>query len=341
MREKAQEESIAPMTDASLAIQLGRFSDPDLTADGKRRARVSLELLSTLWINTGTLCNIACRNCYIESSPTNDTFAYIRRAEAAAFLNEIASDGLPVTEIGYTGGEPFLNPDILGMLADALERGFSVLVLTNAMQPMLRPRVRAGLLDLRKAHGDRLTLRVSLDHYTAALHDEERGPGSFAKTLEGIDWLAEHRFSIALAGRTCWGEADRETRAGYAALIQSRSWPIAAERQDALVLFPEMNAREDVPEISDACWGILDVSPSDMMCASSRMIAKLRGDNRPVVLPCTLLTDLPRFGMGSTLAEAALADGDLFDHGAVKLCHPHCARFCVLGGGSCSAGSPE
>ena len=146
MREKAKEESVAPMTDASLAIQLEKFSDPDLTVDGKRRARVSLELLSTLWINTGTLCNIACRNCYIESSPTNDTFAYISRAEAAAFLDEIASDGLPVTEIGYTGGEPFLNPDILGMLADALERGFSVLVLTNAMQPMLRPRVRAGLL---------------------------------------------------------------------------------------------------------------------------------------------------------------------------------------------------
>ena len=159
--------------------------------------------------------------------------------------------------------------------------------------------------------------------------------------MEGIDWLAEHRFSIALAGRTCWGESERETRAGYAGLIRSRSWPIAAEQQDALVLFPEMNAKEEVPEISDACWGILDVSPSEMMCASSRMVAKRRGDSRPVVLPCTLLTDLPRFGMGSTLAEAASANGDLFDHGAVKLCHPHCARFCVLGGGSCSAGATE
>jgi hypothetical protein len=341
MRENAKDESTALMTDASLAIRIEKFSDPDLTADGKRRARVSLERLSTLWINTGTLCNIACRNCYIESSPTNDTFLYISRAEATAFLDEITSNSLPVAEIGFTGGEPFLNPDMLGMLADALDRGFSVLVLTNAMQPMMRPRVRAGLLDLTNAHGHQLTLRVSLDHYTAALHDEERGTGSFAKTVEGIDWLAEHRFSIALAGRTCWGEADRETRAGYAALIQSRSWPIAAECQDSLVLFPEMDAKEEVPEISDACWAILDVSPSEMMCASSRMIAKRRGESRPVVLPCTLLTDLPRFGMGSTLAEAASAHGDLFDRGAVKLCHPHCARFCVLGGGSCSAGSPE
>lgn len=99
-----------------------------------------------------------------------------------------------------------------------------------------------------------------------------------------------------------------------------------------------MDAQTDVPEITEECWDILNLSPTKMMCASSRMVAKRRGDRVPVVLPCTLLTDLPRFGMGATLAQAATADGDLFDQGTVKLCHPHCARFCVLGGASCSAG---
>lgn len=329
------------MTDAAFFTLTRKFSDPDLTVDGKRRARVPLTRLSTLWINTGTLCNIACRNCYIESSPTNDAFVYISRAEAAAFLDEIANDSWPVSEIGFTGGEPFMNPDILGMLEDALDRHFSVLVLTNAMQPMMRRPVRDGLLALRDAHGDRLTLRVSVDHYTAALHDEERGDGTFDKTLEGIDWLATEGFSITLAGRTCWGESEQAARAGYAELIATRSWPIAAERADALVLFPEMDAQEDVPEITEGCWDILNLSPTKMMCASSRMVAKRRGDRAPVVLPCTLLTDLPRFGMGATLAQAATADGDLFDQGTVKLCHPHCARFCVLGGASCSAGPLE
>jgi len=56
-----------------------------------------------------------------------------------------------------------------------------------------------------------------------------------------------------------------------------------------------------------------------------------------VVLPCTLLPYDPAFEMGATLAEAAQADGGMFEHGTVKLCHPHCAKFCVLGGGSCSA----
>lgn len=325
------------MTAIAFVTPTRKFTDPDWTADGQPRARVPLMRLTTLWINTGTLCNIACRNCYIESSPTNDAFVYISRAETAAFLDEIAQDGWPVTEIGFTGGEPFMNPDMIGMLADALDRGFSVLVLTNAMQPMMRPAVRDGLLALRKSHGDRLTLRVSLDHYTAALHDEERGPGAFDKTLEGIDWLAAQGFSLALAGRTCWGESEQAARAGYAALIMSRSWPVSADQPDTLVLFPEMDGKKDVPEITTSCWDILDLSPSEMMCATSRMVAKRRGDNKPVVLPCTLLTDLPRFAMGTSLAEAARAHSDLFDQGTVKLCHPHCARFCVLGGGSCSA----
>jgi hypothetical protein len=325
------------MADAALLALRAKFSDPDLTAKGERRAWVDLAGLRTLWLNTGSLCNITCRNCYIESSPDNDRLAYLSRAEAAAFLDEIARDRLPVSEIGFTGGEPFMNPAIIDQLDDALSRGFSVLVLTNAMQPMLRPRIRDGLVALREAHGNRLTLRVSLDHYTEELHDTERTAGSFAKTVEGIDWLARENFTLALAGRTCWGESEADLRNGYAALIAARAWPIDAYDHSQLVLFPEMDARVDVPEITEGCWEILGKDPRDVMCASSRMVVKRKGAAHPVVLPCTLLPYDPAFEMGATLAEAARADGGMFDHGAVKLCHPHCARFCVLGGGSCSA----
>jgi len=325
------------MTEPACATASQKFTDPDWTADGARRARVPLDALRTLWINTGTLCNIACRNCYIESSPSNDRLVYIRRAEAAQYLDEIRRDAWPVTEIGFTGGEPFLNPDILAMLSDALARGFSALVLTNAMQPMMRPGIQAGLMALRDTHGGKLRLRISLDHYTEHLHDEERGAGSYQKTLEGVDWLAAQGFSIALAGRTCWGQSGPEARAGYGALIEARGWPVDVDDAESLVLFPEMDTSSDVPEITEKCWDILDLSPAAVMCASSRMIAKRRGDAGPVVLPCTLLTEIPAFAMGASLAEAKLAHGAMFEDGAVKLCHPHCAKFCVLGGGSCSS----
>ncbi|MEX1059626.1 MAG: radical SAM protein [Methyloceanibacter sp.] len=325
------------MADAALLAPLKKFSDPDVTAKGEKRARVALEALRTLWINTGSLCNITCRNCYIESSPENDRLAYITRAEMGAYLDEIRGGAWPVREIGFTGGEPFMNPDIIEMLGDALQRGLSVLVLTNAMQPMLRPRIRDGLTALRGAHGRRLLMRVSLDHYTQELHDTERGPGSFVKTVEGIDWLARGGFRLTLAGRTCWGESEKDARAGYAALIAERAWPLDAYDHAELVLFPEMDERADVPEITEDCWGILGKNPAELMCASSRMVVKRKGADAPVVLPCTLLPYDPAFEMGATLEEAARADGGMFEKGAVKLCHPHCAKFCVLGGGSCSA----
>jgi hypothetical protein len=324
------------VTDTALSTR-SKFSHPDLTAEGEPRARVAFAGLRGLWINTGSLCNIECRNCYIESSPENDRLAYITAREAARFFEEITSAGLPTREIGFTGGEPFMNPDIITMVEHALARGYSVLILTNAMQPMMRPRIRSGLLTLRDRYRARLTLRVSLDHYTKALHETERGSGAFETTLEGIDWLAWGGFNLALAGRTCWGESEADARAGYAALALERGWPIDAADPGALMLFPEMDERAEVPEITEQCWGILGKRPVDVMCASSRMVVKRKGSARPVVLPCTLLPYDAAFEMGETLAEAARADGGMFDEGAVKLCHPHCAKFCVLGGGRCSA----
>jgi uncharacterized Fe-S cluster-containing radical SAM superfamily protein len=325
------------MTEAALKTRQGKFRDPDWTASGEARAFVRLQALRTLWINTGSLCNIECRNCYIESSPENDRLAYMTRAEVASFLDEIAREALPTREIGFTGGEPFMNPDILAMLGDALRRGHSVLVLTNAMQPMQRPRITSGLLALHEAHGDGLVIRVSLDHYGKTLHEAERGPDTYDKTVDGIDWLARNGFALALAGRTYCGESEESLRDGYQRLAQERGWPIDATDPAKLVLFPEMDLRVDVPEITTACWGILHKSPSDVMCASSRMVVKRKGAAAPTVLPCTLLPYDPAFEMGATLAESVRADSGMFDHGAVKLCHPHCAKFCVLGGGSCSA----
>src|SRR5271157_3726601 len=155
-----------------------KFRDPFITAKGETRAQVALRALETLWFNTGTLCNLTCRNCYIESSPRNDRLAYLARDEARAYLDEIARDALPTRLIGFTGGEPFMNPDIILMLQDALSRGFHALVLTNAMKPMRRH--RDSLLALQAAYGGLLTIRISLDHYTQAVHEAERGRRSWA-----------------------------------------------------------------------------------------------------------------------------------------------------------------
>ena len=77
------------MADTALLAPLEKFRDPDVTAHGERRARVALRALDTLWFNTGTLCNLTCRNCYIELSPRNDRLAYLTRRRCPHYLDEI------------------------------------------------------------------------------------------------------------------------------------------------------------------------------------------------------------------------------------------------------------
>ena len=315
----------SPFTPAEAdALALEKFRDPRTTAKGEPRAHVGLKRLETLWFNTGSLCNLACATCFMESSPTNDALVYLTRAETTHFMDE-ADAGFDTREIGFTGGEPFMNPDIMDMLEDALARGYDVLVLSNAMKPMRRR--EEALLALKAQHGDRLTIRVSLDHYTKAAHEGERGANSWAPAIDGLQWLSRQGFSIAVAGRHLPHEDDAAAREGYAAVFARHGIAIDAADPARLVLFPEMDETKDVPEITTACWGILDVAPSSVMCSSSRMVVRKKGSEAAGVVACTLLPYDEEFDLGTTLAAA--------NH-TVSLNHPHCARFCVLGGASCS-----
>ncbi len=310
------------------ATDLRKFSDPVVTVSGETRASVDYKGTKTLWLNTGTLCNITCENCYIESSPSNDRLVYLQLSDVTPFLDELDMAGEHAIEIGITGGEPFMAPEILKIIEAILVRGHRVLVLTNAMKPMMRPRVKGGLVALREKYPDRMVLRVSLDHYSAAKHDAERGPGSFDEAVLGLRWLAENGFQVHLAGRTIWQDSLDVSRQGYAALIKALDLAINVDDPSQLVLFPEMQADDDPPEITTACWQILDKNPDELMCASQRMVVRRKGAAQATVVACTLLPYEPEFEMGRTLSESRQA---------VSLNHAFCASFCVLGGGSCSA----
>ena len=304
---------------------VAKFSDPHKTAKGEVRAKVGMVGLETLWFNTGTLCNLSCVNCYIESTPKNDRLVYLTHDEVLAYLDEIRDLGLPTREIGITGGEPFMNPDIIAIMESSLERGFELLVLTNAMRPMMK--CQDGLLALKERFGEQMTLRVSVDHFKPELHEEERGPNSWKPMILGLKWLSDNGFKIDIAGRTRWGEDEAELRAGFARFFDEHQIAINAQDKKMLVLFPEMEPGEDVPEITVDCWGILNVDPADMMCASSRMVVKHKGHEKTAVQACTLLAYDQQFNIGHTLEEASRP---------VSLNHEFCAKFCVLGGGSCS-----
>ena len=225
--------------------------------------------------------------------------------------------------IVFTGGEPFMNKHIIKILKTCLEKSFHVLVLTNAMQPMLNR--SNDVINLRKY--SKLTLRVSLDHYTKIKHELIRGKNTWGQALKGINFLNNNNFKINVASRLLWqGENENEIRVGFKNLFKKIKLNIDAFDTEQLVLFPEMNNNNNVPEITTSCWDKLKVNPGDMMCANSRMIVKRKSTEKISIVACTLLPYDKNFDLGDDLLKS---------HKKVYLNHLHCAKFCVLGGGNC------
>lgn len=304
----------------------GKFVDQKITRKGDDRAYVDPVKLETLWFNTGTRCNLQCRNCYIESSPTNDELLFINVEDVRFYLDEIEQLNLGTKRISFTGGEPFINKNLLPMLRLCLERGFEVLVLTNAYRAI--DRYFDELNRLNNNYPKKLFLRVSLDHYTAEIHEQERGPKTFDRTLITTKKLVDNGIQVTIAGRSLANESISDALIGYQALLNQYSINILVADGSNMVIFPEMSSSKDVPEITTSCWDILGIQPHQQMCATERMVVKRKGTNETEVLPCTLIAYDEAFNLGKSLEES-------FQR--VYLNHPYCAQFCVLGGASCSA----
>src|SRR6516162_3892365 len=100
----------------------------------------------------------------------------------------------------------------------------------------------------------RLTLHVSLDHYTRKGHERVRGEGSFAPALAGLSWLARKGFALTVAARFSSDETEDAFRAGFAALFRHHGLELVAYDPEQLVLFPELSDEASPPEVSQTCW---------------------------------------------------------------------------------------
>ena len=259
-------------------ITENKFKDPFITADGSARAFIEAKKIKTLWFNTGTLCNIECKNCYIESSPKNDRLVYLTFEEVKSFIDEAINKNLATNEIGFTGGEPFMNKDILKMIEYSLSKNFKVLVLSNAMKPMLNRKE-----DLLKLNHQNLTIRVSIDHYEKEKHEEIRGKNTFDVMMEGLLWLNQNNFNYTLATRLLWGEQEDQLRDNFNKFIDKYNLKLDAKSEQQLVAFAEMDEKSDTPEITTACWNILGKNPDDIMCSWSRMVVKKKAKKNQVL----------------------------------------------------------
>ena len=299
-----------------------KFKNQKVTADGSNRAFIEARNIKTLWFNTGTLCNIECKNCYIESSPKNDSLAYLTFEEVKSFIDEAIDKNLGTNEIGFTGGEPFMNKDIMKMIDYSLNKNFKVLVLSNAMKPMLN-----RTKELIKLNHSNLTIRVSIDHYEKEKHEEIRGKNTYDVMMQGLKWLNENNFNYTLATRLLWKEKEEDLRKNFGTFIKNNNLKLDTYSPKELVTFAEMDEKIDTPEITTSCWDILNKDPNDVMCSWSRMVVRKKNSKNPSVIACTLLPYADEFDLGETLTNSLQK---------IYLNHKHCSKFCVLGGSSCS-----
>ena len=138
--------------------------------------------LETLWLQvTGTLCNLTCKHCFITCGPNNASHPMMSTAEVTQAVDEAI--GFGVREFYFTGGEPFLHPEIEALIAFVLERA-PLSILTNGL---LIDAPRADrLAKLAAASPYSLDLRISLDGFTADQNDPIRGRGTFDKIIGAV-----------------------------------------------------------------------------------------------------------------------------------------------------------
>jgi len=270
--------------------------------------------LDSLWIQVaGTLCNLRCTHCFVSAGPGQDRHELMARAEVRAHV----ADGLAlgVKEFYFTGGEPFLHPEMIEILADTLPQG-PCTVLTNGT--LLTERRLEELRRLGDAARFSLEIRVSLDGHRAEDHDRFRGPGTFARTLEGLLALERHGLLPIVTATQNTDEDPLELRERYVRMLRE-----AGLRRPRLKLLPlfrlgreaaRSRGYEPVESLADLPEESFD--PARLQCSSCRAVTS-HG-----VFVCPLLVDEPAARMGRVLGEAL---------GRFRLAHGACFTCYVTG----------
>jgi uncharacterized Fe-S cluster-containing radical SAM superfamily protein len=281
---------------------------------------VALRALDQLWFQvSGTVCNLHCNHCFIACSPENHSFWFMTREEVGTALAE--SVQLGVKEYYFTGGEPFMNRDMLGILEDALALG-PVTVLTNGT--LLPQRMVDGLRRLANGSRYSLELRVSIDGVTHAMNDAIRGVGAFERAVAAVGRLAAAGFLPIITTMQSW--EDRETDQilrDFKALLAS----VGYDRARLKILPPlRIGAEADRDRGYDVAERVtndmMEAYPAELLLCSSARLVTNSG-----VWVCPILLDYPSGLVGATLAEAVSAPARL----AEQACYT-----CWVNGAICS-----
>jgi len=256
--------------------------------------------LDTIWIQiTGTLCNIACRHCFVSAGPKSDSIPMMSRGQVESAIDEAVALG--TRDAYFTGGEPFLHPEIRPLVDFTLER-MPLTILTNAL--LIDDDLAGWIADRFTRCRYSFDLRVSLDGAVAASNDRVRGRGVYDGVVEALRRLArvgispvvtvvEHEEALKAAEARVEfteflrGLGIRQPRVKFLPLLRIGR----EERRSRGYLERERLGNEPLaPEIEES-----------LICSSSRTVTA-RG-----VMTCPILVEVPEARLGETLHQAERA----------------------------------
>lgn len=282
-----------------------------------------LENLDELWFQVGgTLCNLACNHCFISCHPGNDSFGFIGIETVRRYLRQ--SQSLGVKEYYFTGGEPFLNRDMLQILEETLAIGPAT-VLTNGT--VFTPASMKSLQVVSRGSPYSLEIRVSIDGYNPQTNDPIRGEGTFEQAMAGVAMLVEAGFLPIITMTRTWPE--QENSRVFEAFVETLKE--AGYRRPRIKILPAlhlgMEAERSRPysqteRISEEM--MTDYDSGQLLCSRGRTVTD-RG-----VAVCPLLIEAPGAHLGDSLEEACVPYR--LDHGACYTCYVYGAICSNIGG---------
>ena len=258
---------------------------------------LALQSLDNLWFQvSGTVCNIACHHCFISCSPTNHSFEIMTLEQIRPILEE--SQTLGVKEYYFTGGEPFLNKEILPILSETLKYG-PVTVLSNGM--LFKDHTLKQLEAIEMGSSYTMEIRISLDGFTEEANDAIRGKGVFRKTMEGIGQLVRFGFLPIITTMKSWDDADDENiLKNFNLLMQEIGY-----MRPRLKLIPSLKLGQEImrsrgyekeERVSEEMMTGFDAS--QLLCSNSRIMTS------GGAYVCPILIDSPSAKLGETLQDA-------------------------------------
>lgn len=131
-------------------------------------------------------CNTVCRYCFKSCSSKNNQFLPFETIKSC--LDWCAARADSKTFAQFTGGEPFLHPNIWEILNYARSKDFTLRLQTNGL---MLSQMTPAQFTLLAQPGQ--VFKISLDGYDEETHEEMRAKGTFKRIMRGIEMIKSYK----------------------------------------------------------------------------------------------------------------------------------------------------